>query len=106
METKEFTKSEKRTTEIQLVKGNFSAQEASQIILSLINEKINFHKIERLQIWEGNHNCETKPLDKRIEELEKEKINIKQIIEEAKGQGAQIKIDGILSVSLINDAHV
>lgn len=66
MEAKELTKSEKMTKHIQLVKGDFSPSEASQIILSLINEKINFHKIERLQIWEGNHNCETDPLDKRI----------------------------------------
>ena len=106
METQEFTKNEKITTEIQLVKGDFSPMEASQIILSLINEKINFHKIERLQIWECNHNCETKPLDKRIEELEQEKINVKQIIEKAKELGAQIKIDGVLSVSLINNTYV
>ena len=105
METKALSKNGKMTKEIQLVKGSFSPFEASQIILSLINEKINFHKIERLQIWEGNHNCETEPLDKRIEELEKEKVNAKQIIEKAKELGAQIKINGVLAISLIDESN-
>lgn len=105
METKALSKNGKMTEEIQLVKGSFSPLEASQIILSLINEKINFHKIERLQIWEGNHNCETEPLDKRIEELEKEKVNAKKIIEKAKEIGAQIKINGVLAISLVDESH-
>lgn len=105
MEAKELTKNKKMKTKVQLVKGDFSPVEASQIILSLINEKINFHKIERLQIWEGNHNCETEPLDKRIEELENEKIIAKEIIEKAKRKGQQIKINGVLEITLLHDAN-
>lgn len=105
MKTNELIKNERMTTQIQLVKGDFNPLEASQIILSLINEKINFHKIERLQIWEGNHNCETEPLDKRIEELEKEKVVAKEIIAKAKRLGAQIKINGVLEISLIKDEN-
>lgn len=106
MKTQELTNNERVTTKIQLVKGDFDPIEANHVILSLINEKIKFHKIERLQIWEGNHSIETESLDKRIEELENEKIKTKQMIEFAKGQGTQIKIDGVLTISIINDTNV
>lgn len=67
METKEIRTSENATTNIQLVKREFTPIEATHIIMNLIREKINFHKIERLQIWETNHNCKTEQIDARIE---------------------------------------
>ena len=73
MEPKELTEIETTTQKIQLVKGEFTPSEASHIIMNLIDEKINFHKLQRLQMWEGNHKSKTDQLDGRIEELEKEK---------------------------------
>lgn len=101
METRELVKNKADVTEIQLVKGTFTPNEASHIIMNLINEKIKFHKIERLQIWEGNHNCKTAHLDNRIEELEKEKEIVKEIISKARDQGQQLKINGFLEISFI-----
>ncbi len=73
MKTAEITKQKKQSQKIQLVKGEFTPSEASHIVMSLIDEKINFHKIQRLQIWEGNHKCKTSQFDGRIAELEKRK---------------------------------
>jgi len=100
METKEFTKIEKGTQNIQLVKGQFTPSETSHIIKSLINEKINFHKIQRLQIWEGNHKCETDQLDGRIKELENEKKTALDFINSVRGLGQNLKINGILEISV------
>jgi len=75
MEPKELTEIEITTQKIQLVKGEFTPSEASHIIMNLIDEKINFHKLQRLQMWEGNHKSKTEQLDGRIEELEKESIH-------------------------------
>ena len=99
METKEGKTGENAVTNIQLVKGEFTPVEASHIIMNLISEKINFHKIERLQIWEANHNCKTEQIDARIEELENEKLVAKQLISIAKELGAKLKINSSLEVS-------
>lgn len=101
MATKELTQTEKATQKIQLVKGEFTPSEASHIIMKLIDEKINFHKIQRLQIWEGNHKCETKELDGRIEELQKEKEITRAFINHTRGLGKKLNINGVLEISVI-----
>lgn len=94
-------KAEKATQKIQLVKGEFTPSEASHIIMKLIDEKINFHKIQRLQIWEGNHKCETKDLDGRIEDLKKEKEITRAFINKTRGLGKNLNINGILEISVV-----
>ncbi len=100
METNELKKTEKVSQKIQLVKGEFTPSEASHIIMNLIDEKINFHKIQRLQIWEGDHKCKTDQLDGRIAELEKEKVIAKEFINSTRDLGQNLKINGILEISV------
>jgi len=88
------------TQKIQLVKGNFTATEASEVIMNLINEKINFHKLQRLQMWEKDHMFNTDPLNARIKELKKEKKIVKEFIENLKSSGQKIKINGVLELSV------
>ena len=102
METQELEKVEIVNQKIQLVKGEFTPSEASDIISALIAEKINFHKLQRLQIWEGNHVCETNHLNDRINELQKEKESAKNFISKARAQGSKLKINGILEISTID----
>ena len=100
METKELTQIEKGTQKIELVKGEFTPSEASHIIMNLIDQKINFHKLQRLQIWEGNHECKTNQLDGRIEELEREKEIARNFISSIRGLGQNLIIDGVLKISV------
>ena len=100
MKTKELKQTEKTLQKIQLVKGDFTPSEASHIIMNLIDEKINFHKIQRLQIWEGNHKCETNELDERIEELQKEKETAHEFINNTRVLGKNLKINGILDITV------
>jgi hypothetical protein len=100
METKESTKTEKATQKIQLVKGEFTPSEASHVIVNLIDEKINFHKIQRLQIWEGNHKCKTDQLDGRIKELEEEKRIAKEFINSLRASGQNLKINGVIEITV------
>jgi len=100
MEPKELTEIETTTQKIQLVKGEFTPSEASHIIMNLIDEKINFHKLQRLQMWEGNHKSKTDQLDGRIEELEKEKGIAKKFINSIRGLGLNLSINGVLDISV------
>ena len=102
METQELEKIEIINQKIQLVRGEFTPSEASDIINALIDEKINFHKLQRLQIWEGNHICKTDHLNDRISELLKEKEIARNFISKARAQGSKLKINGILEFSTID----
>ncbi|QLG45656.1 hypothetical protein [Costertonia aggregata] len=90
----------KTKQKIQLVDGVFSPSEASDVILSLINEKINFHKLQRLSWCEGSATADTKYPDDRIKELEKEKEIVKEFISAVRHEGKKLKIDGILNITL------
>ncbi|MEZ4686035.1 MAG: hypothetical protein R3B47_08190 [Bacteroidia bacterium] len=85
---------------IQLVKGIYTPDEASDVLLSLLDEKINFHKVHRLKLWEGNHNYPGEVLNARIQELEQEKVTARQMVAMAKTAGKKIRISGVLEMSL------
>ena len=65
--------------------------------------KINFHKIQGLQLWEGDHGYETKELKGRIKELEEEKCIARDFIKKASALGLNLKINGVLEIQLIAD---
>ena len=88
------------TQKIQLVEGEFTVSEASDVVLSLLNEKINFHKLQRLSLSEGSDSANTNYPDGRITELQHEKSVAKEFFAEARGKGKTIKIDGILNISI------
>ncbi len=100
MEISEVVNTKKTKEKIQLVKGEFTPSEASDIIISLIDEKINFHKIQRLQLWEGNHKSDTDQLDGRIKELREEKRIAREFIADTKSLGRNLKINGILEITV------
>lgn len=101
MKTQEIAKASKATQSVQLVKGEFTPSEALEVVKSLINEKINFHKIQRLQIWEENHDSQTTHLDNRIDELRQEKELVTTFITNLKDRAKTIKINGVLEISVI-----
>lgn len=90
----------KTDQKIQLVEGTFSPSEALDIITSLLNEKINFHKLQRLSWYEGDSNANTKFPDTRIAELENEKAIAKTFINSIRSEGKRLKINGILNITL------
>ncbi|MFD1061915.1 hypothetical protein ACFQ1Q_01555 [Winogradskyella litorisediminis] len=100
LETKENTLV-KTKQEVQLVEGQFSCSEASHVINELINEKINFHKLQRLSLCEGNENADTHYATNRIAELENEKLIAKSYIDKARKEGYDVFIDGVLEIRFV-----
>jgi hypothetical protein len=103
MENKMASKSEKRVVieKIQLVDGEFTPIEALDVIRNLIDEKINFHKVQRLSITEREQYGETGYPDGRIRELMQEKEKAKEALLEAYEKGYQIRINGILEMEFV-----
>ena len=100
METASVLKNTDVKQKVQLVKGEFTPSEALHIVSDLIDRKINFHKVQRLQIWEGDHKCETDLLNGRIKELMEEKRMAREFIKKLATEGKSLKIDGVLQISL------
>lgn len=90
----------KTDQKIQLVDGSFTPSEASDVIIALLNEKINFHKLQRISWCEGSADADTKYPDDRIKELENEKRITKEFISSVRSQGKRLRINGILEISL------
>jgi hypothetical protein len=103
MDTNGLIKPEKIKQKFQLVKGDFTPSEASDVIMSLIEEKINFHQKQRLQNWEQNHKSNSDEIDKRINQLENEKQAIKDFISDARNQKSNLNINGILEITIVDN---
>ncbi len=86
---------------VQLVEGEFTPSEASSVVQSLIDEKINFHKIQRLCSNIHDELCETEYPNSRIAELMDEKLKAKAIISEARTLGYDLKIEGTLEMTFV-----
>ncbi len=101
MEIKKSSPIENQEYKIQLVDGEFTPSQASDIIYSLIRQKINYHELEGLQNLERNHNYDREPLRNRIKELEDAMKRTKNFILELKDSGKKLKIDGIIKISVV-----
>ena len=90
----------KTKQKIQLVDGTFTASETADVVIALINEKINFHKLQRISWCEGSADADTKYPDGRIAELEKEKEITKEFVAQVRHLGKKLRISGVLEISL------
>ncbi|WP_411029019.1 hypothetical protein [Spongiimicrobium sp. 3-5] len=99
MKTLELEKEVKTVQKIQLVEGEFTPFEALDVVVSLLEEKINFHKLQRLKLYEGNCDTPTSYTDGRIKELEKEKDIAKAFIASVRHNGNKLRINGVLEIT-------
>ncbi|MGB5238812.1 MAG: hypothetical protein WBN59_14380 [Flavobacteriaceae bacterium] len=101
METQKTSTAVNMDQKIRLVDGEFTPSEACDIVNALLDQKINFHKIQRLSMWEGDINANASFPNSRIEELEAEKIRFKEYMKTAREDGSLVKIKGNLDISFI-----
>lgn len=87
---------------VQLVNGEFTPQEASEVVNSLLNEKVSFHRLNRLSMNEANIDCDTSFDGSRIDELKQEKEDFKTFYTEALADGKRVRISGNLNVEVID----
>ena len=87
---------------LQLVDGIYSPSEASTAVNTLIKEKVNYHKIHNLSLWEGNHHADTSYDEIRVSELLDERENFKSLCRAAKIEGKRLQISGVLNVELVD----
>ena len=98
--TMETLEQPKTTQKINLIDGAFTASEASDIINSVLKVKINFHKLNRLSITEGNDKEECTYDTGRITELMNEQQIAKDFFSQARLNGKKLKIRSIIQIEI------
>lgn len=64
--------------QINLIDGDFSAEDAREILIDLINKKIQFHSLKSHEKWEKSGTIDLNG-QKRIKELEQARANILEL---------------------------
>lgn len=87
---------------VSLIDGKFTPSQANDVIVSLIDKKINFHKLQVLSKMEGNENDKCTFDNGRLEQLKNHRIKLKEIIQEARRNGQKLKIMSDIKIELID----
>lgn len=90
----------KKQQKINLIDGRYTASEASHIINSVLNVKINFHKLQRLSITEGNENDKCETDNGRISELMNEQAIAKEFFSQARLNGKKLKMSSTIHIEI------
>lgn len=87
---------------IKLVDGIFSPSQANDVIRDLIDTKINYHKLSRLSLTEGNHDDKAPYDNDRLDELSSEKKRLIDAIKIAKQNGKKIKLTSLIDIEYLD----
>jgi len=85
---------------ISLADGDYKPSHASDLVSSLIDENINFHKLQRLSILEGNANAPIQDINDNIRALNEEKKHLKHIIHEARIDGKNVRVHASINITI------
>ncbi len=83
---------------IKFIEGKFSPEEAKEVLVDLINHKINFHSLKNFSSEERFG----KPVEgskKRIEELKESREKIILLIQQAVDKNKNLRIESSINIS-------
>ena len=89
---------------IKLIDGTFTPAEAKRVLITLINDKINYHELERFSHFE-RYGHEPLHSIERITALRNERSRLIESIREAEQLNKDLKITGMISMQLVNPAQ-
>ena len=86
---------------LNLIDGIFSPSEATDVLVTLIRNKINFHNLEIFSLEERNgENIERSK--KRLEELKRTNEKLTEIIQYAEKKDKFLKVFSSIEIEIIN----
>lgn len=87
------------TKNITLIKGSFTAEEAKDILITLLNSKINFHQMKNFGLMERFGKPEYGS-QSRIDELKKNRDELQNLFREAEENNVTFSIDSIIQIRM------
>lgn len=90
-----------KTHTVKLIDGQFTPDEATRVLLSLLNDKIKHHSIEVFSFEERNGKRETRSKE-RIEELKTSIDEIKSLLKTAKKTSKTLMIKSEIEICFLD----
>ncbi|HVZ57631.1 MAG TPA: hypothetical protein VG870_13290 [Chitinophagaceae bacterium] len=84
---------------VVLIRGRFQPQEARDLLLALINHKINFHQMKNFSLVERFGKPEPRSQE-RIEELRSSRLRLEELIRSAQQKGQTVDIESTIRIEL------
>lgn len=84
---------------VEFLNGTFTPTEARNVILKVIDDQINSHKLQYLSSWIKDDSVSPDFLEHKIAELERRKRELAALIREAKAEGVNLTVNGGFNVS-------
>lgn len=88
------------TEKVSLIDGTFSARDARQLLNALLDIKINYHKLKRLSILEGNDQDACIYDSSRIDTLIAQKEELRALFSEMNMEDKTLKIKGDITIEI------
>lgn len=90
-----------KVEKLTLIEGEFSDEEAKEILNSIFFSKINFHNIKN---WSSNERfgMDDEIAQKRIPELRKEMAKLLEILSDAKAKKTRLVITSEINITLLD----
>jgi hypothetical protein len=97
-----LSKTSETTTkqEVLLIDGLFNATDAADIIDAVLDVKINYHKLKRLSITEGNSEDICEYDNDRINELLNAKKTAREYFKNVRLNGGKLRVDSKISIAI------
>ena len=92
----------KETETLSLIDGQFSDEDAKEILMNVFSKKITFHERKNFSEFEM-HGENDQNAQSRITVLKQEMEKVHEIIAEAKAKNQRLKIDSEIKISLLTD---
>jgi hypothetical protein len=87
--------------DVKFITGEFSQEDARELLLNIISKKIQFHSIDSHRHWEKNAS-EDSSAKKRFEELQTSRSQVLQLLTSQSTQGKKIKINSIIEIEVLD----
>ena len=88
----------RRKMQIELIKGIFASEEARDILLTMINDKIRFHDLQIFKKTERNEMDDLQRHHDRIEELKAQRNELQLWLETMSALNYELEIHGVVNI--------
>lgn len=89
-----------KTQNLQLIEGQFSSQEAKELLMNIFNDKIRFHEMKNFSSQE-RYGTDDATAQKRIPKLRQEMVKLKEIVDQAELKNQNLQIFSEIKISVI-----
>jgi hypothetical protein len=87
--------------EVKFITGEFSQEDARELLLNIISKKIQFHSVDSLSLWEKN-TTEDFGAKKRLEELQSARSHVLQLLTSQLTKDKKIKINSTIEIEVLD----